>query len=253
MRIIQSFGGDPIYNIALEEVLSDLSIELKDEIIRLWIEDKTLVIGYGQRVEDEIDIEEAYRHGIPIVRRQSGGGTVYHDLGNINISLYLPIRILDVSKIYEIGSRYILSTLRRMSLEPYIENRNDIVVDGYKVSGSSIWIRRKATVYHATLLVDADIDLMMKLLKPPIHLVREGRVKPSKYRPTNLKHFIDIDVGEALKIIRVTVAELAGKTLPIRLDGVLYRRLEEKVEKYLDSKWNINDGYKGSPPYNLLQ
>lgn len=253
MKIVQSFGGDPIHNIAMEEVLSDLSIEIRDEIIRIWIQDKTLVLGYGQKPEDEIDIGMAEKLDIPIVRRQSGGGTVYHDIGNINISLYIPRRIMDISKIYNIGSRYLIKTLEKLSLKPSVENRNDIVIDGYKVSGSSIWIRREATVYHATLLVDADIDLMMKLLRPPLHLVKEGRVTPAKYRPTNLTRFLEIDIEDAIDIIRKAIEELSGKTSLIKLSDKLYQRLESTVKRYLNEKWNIRKGYRGEIPYNLLK
>ncbi len=253
MKIIKSFGGDPINNIAMEEVLSDYSIELEEEVIRIWIQDKTLVIGYGQKPSDEINLELADKLEIPIVRRQSGGGTVYHDLGNINFSLYIPRRIIDISKIYGIGSKYIIHTLKKLSLNPYIENRNDIVIEGYKVSGSSIWIRRDATVYHATLLVEADIDLMKKLLNPPLQLVREGRVTPAKYRPTNLTRFIKVSLEEAIETLEESIEDLSGDIELIKIDSSLYKRLNKIVRKYLNGKWNIKRGYKEEIPYNLLK
>ena len=138
--IYLTYGGDPIYNIAMEEILLDEAYNLGEKIFRIWIQDKTVVMGYTTGLE-EVNIDVARKYGVPIVRRHSGGGAVYHDMGNINISLYIPGRILNISKIYEIGSKYILHFLESIGLDPWIENRNDIVVDGFKVSGSSIWIK----------------------------------------------------------------------------------------------------------------
>jgi len=252
MKVIQSFGGDPIHNIAFEELLTDISIEIGEPIIRIWIQDKALVIGYGQKPEDEVNLDIAEEVDIPIVRRQSGGGTVYHDLGNINISLYIPERIMNISKIYRLGSKYILNTLEKLSLKAYIENRNDIVIEGYKVSGSSIWIRREATLYHATLLVESNIELLMKLLKPPLHLVREGKVTPAKYRPTNITMFRKTGLEEVIMLLKESIEEIEDTVEPIKIDEDIYLRLKDLVQKYLDGRWNIRNGYRDEAPLNLL-
>ena len=253
VKIYLTFGGYGIYNIALEEHLLNKSLEEDMEIFRLWIEDKTIVIGASTELEREVDIRWADKLGIPIVRRQSGGGAVYHDLGNINFSIYIPRRILDISRIYRYGHNYILNTLRKLGLNGYIENGNDVVINGYKVSGSSIWIRRDSTLFHATLLVEADIEILRKVIKPRWDLVDKGIFKPSKYNPLNISRFIEVDTSIAIKKFLDVIGELKGEYELSRLGRSDYEELEEMVkERYSDDKWHIRGEFRDIPPLNLL-
>ena len=253
VKIFMTFGGYGLYNIALEEYLLDKSLEIGDILMRIWVQDRTVVVGVSTPIMLEVDISEARRRGIPVIRRQSGGGAVYHDMGNINFSIYIPRRIMDISWIYRYGHKYLLRVLERLGLNGYIENRNDIVVEGYKVSGSSIWIRRDSTLYHATLLVEADIQTLKKVVKPRLDLIEKGVYKPSKYNPENLSRFVDIDVRGVIDEILSVIDEIDGGYQVYRLDNLDYKRLVEITRsKYMDSRWHIQGSFRDEPPLNLL-
>ncbi len=135
---------------------------------RVWINGPCVVLGRFLRAEDEVHIARAASLGIPILHRPSGGGAVFHDLGNINYSLFLPsygkaLRIEDSLRSLSYPVIRLLDTLG--ILWEWVPP-NNIYVDGKKISGSAQARRGGRLLHHGTLLVDSDLDLMRSLLKP---------------------------------------------------------------------------------------
>ena len=244
--IFHTYGGDPLTNLAMEEAILGLAIDTGETLYRVWINRPSVIIGVSTDPALEVDLALAEKHGIPVLRRFSGGGAVYHDMGNINISIYWPRRVMDIAWIYREGTGLIRRILSSLGLESHVENMSDVVVDGYKVSGSSAWIGR-ATLFHATLLVDSDIDLLRRITRPRWDLVESGRVTRAKYNPENLSRFMDIDVDTAID----TIIKVIGG-VRVGLPKEVWREVSRIRERYIEEGVVIQGEVDTEPPLLLL-
>lgn len=161
MVIYQSTEKDIFLNLAKEEFL--LTTDNMDfPILMLWQSDSAVVIGKHQNPWQECLVDALKSDGIPLARRISGGGTVYHDLGNLNYSIITSQKDYDADKIYQI----ILITLQKFGIGGKIENKSNLCVNDLKFSGNAFAFRKKRALHHGTLLVNADLDKLRHYLKP---------------------------------------------------------------------------------------
>jgi lipoate-protein ligase A len=137
-------GNDPFYNLALEQAILSLHGLLNyDCTIRFWRNEKSVVLGRNQDIESEIDIDYCKKHRISITRRVSGGGAVYQDLGNLNVSIFInkkliPIKNPDIMQITAHFTRLIKNSLDIFGITNLtIENSSNILFNGLKISGSA--------------------------------------------------------------------------------------------------------------------
>ncbi len=177
----------PGVGLALEELILYRLDEYLRKFLLVWRSTSSVVIGRRLSLCEEVNCRNACIHSIPICRRKSGGGAVYHDPGNLNISLlaYTGHRY-PVDKVYEYGLGIIRRLLSILGYDSHIENQNDIVVGKYKVSGSSALILKDRYLFHATLLIEADTSLLDQVIVPRLERVARGEVTPAKYNPRNL-------------------------------------------------------------------
>ncbi|MBQ9361187.1 MAG: lipoate--protein ligase [Lachnospiraceae bacterium] len=159
LKVYLSDSTDPYYNLAFEEILLS-TIRENETILYLWQNEKTVVIGRNQNLYLQCDVPYAKEHGIKLARRYSGGGAVYHDLGNLNYSI---IQMED-SFSEETNMEHLLDTLRGYGLEAVNDGRNDIVVDQKKVSGMAYYNKYNVCCQHGCILVDTDIEMMEAVL-----------------------------------------------------------------------------------------
>ncbi|MCX8196563.1 MAG: lipoate--protein ligase family protein, partial [Acidilobaceae archaeon] len=187
MRLARCDRRDPRESVKLEELLLEKA-QRGGEFIRIWINYPSAVIGYSLRECEEVNCQEASRLGIPIVRRVSGGGAVYHDLGNVNFTIARRWEGLKaVDEAYEESTRVALRALELLGLEGHVENGNDVVVGSYKVSGAAAAVRRGAYLVHFTFLVATNMEVLKRVIVPRLDRVERGEVTPAKYNPANLK------------------------------------------------------------------
>ena len=173
-RILADDGErDPRRNLALDEALGRLAGP--DPAIRLWRNDRCVVVGRSQIADAEVDAAACLELGVPVLRRFTGGGTVYHDPGNLNVTIVLrrdDPRLVDRPSLARIPGLY------RLLLEPLAAavtslgvraeaTERDVLVDGAKVSGVAAWIGRGSLLVHGTLLVDADLPTLDRVLDGP--------------------------------------------------------------------------------------
>lgn len=167
MRVIIDFSlRDPAENLALEEaILKSYEENRVPPTLRIWRNPRCVVIGRGQNPEDEADLEFCRRYRIPIVRRPSGGGAVYHHPGNLNFSLFLPLDgpWAEVRRAYEtIGGLLAEALEKRLGLKARVE-KSSMLVEGLKISGMAQY-RRRGLLFHGTLLLWDDRIPMERVL-----------------------------------------------------------------------------------------
>jgi lipoate-protein ligase A len=153
-------GVDPAANLALEEAL--VRAIPPAPLLRIWQNDACVVLGRGQRLRREVNVTACAAAGVPVVRRASGGGTVYHDLGNLNITLAMPGWVPGLAGDL---AALVAGLLRRLGLVPSATERG-VFADPAKVSGLASQLTRGATLAHATLLVTTPAARIAALLAP---------------------------------------------------------------------------------------
>jgi lipoate-protein ligase A len=152
---------DPYFNLAADEYLLKNS---REDFLILGINDGTVIIGKHQVAHRETDTQFVSEHNIPVIRRISGGGTVFHDRGNLNFSF-----ILNSSQGEQIDFRKytlpVINFLSSIGIDAKFEGKNDLTVGGQKISGNAEHVYRNRVLHHGTLLFDADLDLLKGSLR----------------------------------------------------------------------------------------
>ncbi len=173
-RLLDDDGTrDPRLNLALEEAIARSSGP--HPTLRLWRNERAVVVGRFQLAAAEVDLAVARETATPVLRRFTGGGAVYHDPGNLNVSLVL---LRDRPPLAGRPDLTVLPTLYRLLLEPLAtavrrlglpveRTARDLLVDGRKISGVAAWLGRDRVLVHGTLLVAADLELLGRLLAGP--------------------------------------------------------------------------------------
>jgi len=158
--IILSNTKDPYINHALEEILFTTFVDY-EQILFLWINEPALIFGRNQNPFREIDVCFAQSKGIKLLRRLSGGGTVYHDAGNINYSFIEHASVYNESNHFKV----IQDAVQKFGLSLEVSKRKDLAIEGNKVSGSAFYLKGMRRLHHGTLLVNVDLERLWQCLK----------------------------------------------------------------------------------------
>lgn len=232
-------------NLALEEVLFR---QLKGPILYLWQNDNTIVVGKNQNTFQEINADEVKEQNINIVRRLTGGGAVYHDLGNLNFSVIVDIK---EGEVYEYSSflEPVIKALKYFNVEAYMEGRNDLLVNGYKISGNAQMISGNRVLHHGTLLIDSDLTMLSKVLNVSKNKLSSKGIKSVKSRVANIVDFIDSDISIPLLENRI-IEEFCTKNSEelVINDELLKDAKRISKEKYSTYDWI----YGGSPKSDFV-
>ena len=245
LRYLDVASTDPAYNLALEQYLSE-NLPDGDGCFLLWRNRGSVIIGRHQNTLAEINEPFVREKKLDVVRRISGGGAVYHDLGNLNYTWILPSA---QAKQLEFGwfCRLILDTLRDFGVTAEVTGRNDITVDGKKFSGNAQHVGERQLIHHGTLLIDADLDAMEQALKVEPDKVRGKGIKSVRSRVANLGVFLPAGVGlaELRAALLSRVLGTYGGAAPLRLSEQELEDVERLCrERYRSWSWN----YGMSPP-----
>lgn len=184
--IINDFCHNPYFNLALEEYLLKNSTE---DILVLWQNEKTVVVGRNQNIMSEVDVENAKFHGIKIARRDTGGGTVYHDLGNLNFSVILNWKE-DKEYNYGVFLKPVIYVLKNYGLPAQIQGRNDLIIYKKKISGNAATMYKNRLLHHGTLLWNSNLSIMPSILTVSKTKLKSKGVKSVKSRVGNIYSFL---------------------------------------------------------------
>ena len=172
--------------LAMEEFVAK---SVDEEAFFVWRVAPTVIIGRNQVLEDEVNLDYCRRNGVKIVRRKSGGGCVYADRDNIMIS-YVSKRG-DVAEIFERYLSALTSCLCSLGLKAEKSGRNDILVEGRKVSGNAFHQLPDRSIVHGTLLYNTDFDALEEAIRPPVEKLLRHGVASVRQRVGNLRDYLD--------------------------------------------------------------
>ena len=182
------------FYLAMEEFVAEWS---EGEAFFVWRVLPTVIIGRNQDLEAEVNLDYCLGHGVRVVRRKSGGGCVYSDKGNIMVSFVS--RRGEVSAVFDRYLSALTACLCSLGLDAEKSGRNDILVDGRKVSGNAFHQLPDRSIVHGTLLYDTDLDALEEAIRPPVEKLERHGVASVRQRVRNLKEYVSPVTIETLE------------------------------------------------------
>ena len=239
---------DPRVNLAIEEYLIK-NIAPSEEILLFYINKPSIIIGRNQITVQEINVDYVQEHDIIVVRRLSGGGAVYHDLGNLNFSFIAP-NSPDNFHNFRKFTQPVVDVLNNMGVAAELSGRNDILVEGKKISGNAQYVSGPRMVSHGTLLWNTDLSRVGNAL----------RVKPSKFeskgiqsvrsRVANITEFLPANPPDIMEFRQMIINSVFGnsKVEENRLTEEDWQNIHQlSQERYHNWDWN----YGKSPAFAI--
>ncbi len=240
-----TFSTSPYFNLALEEYFFK---QIKEDSIILWQSKNAIVVGKHQNALAEINLPFALENNIDIVRRLSGGGTVFHDLGNLNFTF---IQTGEKEKLVDF-SRFlkpIIMALAELGIEASQGKRNELLVDGKKISGNAEHTFKNRVLHHGTLLFNSNLSTLIKSLRINPLKYQDKAIKSVQSRVVNIQdHLSNTDFNTFRKSLKNSLMQQFEIECEYELnenDKLQINTLEK--EKY--RTWDWNYGY--SPSYTL--
>jgi lipoate-protein ligase A len=239
-RLLDLVLEDPYSNLALEE---GLFIEAEVPTLRVWENQKSIVIGRAQLAKYETDLEYCRNRSIPIVRRMSAGGAVFNGPGNLNWSFFVPRNgnspgpMGDAKSVFNSFASIVNEALRKCGVRSEFVPPNTLVDDSGKICGMAAYMSKEKVLCHGTLLVDADLQEAQMLTRPSATKIAR------RYPRSRFAHVSNCGVKRS-----DFVSELAGSWLGFETEE--WTAGERKttsglVEKYRSPEWNLGDPFGG--------
>ena len=232
LKFYVSHTENPYINLAAENFLFD-TVDSETVVLYLWQNRNTVVIGKNQNAFAECRTELLEKEGGSLVRRLSGGGAVFHDLGNLNFTFISSTDNLDVGKNLEVIRRACLIA----GIPTEISGRNDILANGRKFSGNAFYNSRGHSYHHGTLLIRADMEKLGRYLTPPKAKLETKGVKSVRSRVINLSDLSPSLTCDAMKGNLLTAAKDVFGFPPEEIEEISNERLAPYAEKFSDREF----------------
>jgi lipoate-protein ligase A len=246
MRYIEGINNRSDFNLAMEQYVFDY-MPRSDSYFLLWQNAPSVIIGKYQNAYEEVNNGYITEHNIPVIRRLSGGGAVYHDLGNINYTFIVDGNIKDKSDL-DLFCEPLIATLAKFGIKAEISGRNDITIDGMKISGTARYNKENRIMHHGTILYDANLEIMPKILCPSKGKMASKGIKSVRSRVTNIKEYMDVQLPTKAfcDVYRQQVFDYSDVS-EIKFTEQDLKNIEEiRRERYGSWEWNWGESPKSS-------
>ncbi|WP_282142227.1 lipoate--protein ligase [Cytobacillus oceanisediminis] len=239
---------DPRINLAIEEyALKNLDIE--ETYLLFYINEPSIIIGKNQNTVEEINTEYVENNGIHVVRRLSGGGAVYHDLGNLNFSFITK----DDGESFHNFQKFtepVVEALQKLGVNAELSGRNDLMAEGRKISGNAQFSTKGRMFSHGTLLFDSEIENVVSALKVKKDKIESKGIKSIRSRVANISEFLDkkITIQEFRTLLLKSIFGDLDEIAEYRLTNDDWEKIHQlSKERYQNWDWN----YGKSPKFDL--
>ncbi|MBW3112052.1 lipoate--protein ligase [Bacillus sp. MCCB 382] len=238
---------DPRINLAIEEYALK-NLDINESYLLFYINEPSIIIGKNQNTVEEINTDYVEKQGLHVVRRLSGGGAVYHDLGNLNFSFITK----DDGESFHNFKKFtepVVTALHKLGVKAELSGRNDIIAEGRKISGNAQFSTKGRMFSHGTLLFDSEMENVVSALRVKKDKIESKGIKSIRSRVANISEFLSE---------KMTIEEFRSTLLDYIFDG---SDVEEYVlteedwknihalskDRYQNWDWN----YGKSPKFNL--
>lgn len=233
-QIIVGESLNPWENLALEELI--FSRHQEGAILYLWQNQNTVVIGKNQNAWRECRLEALEKDGGKLARRSSGGGAVFHDIGNLNFTFIGDNQLYDVQRQLDVIKKAVL----KFGIKAEFSGRNDLILSegGEKFSGNAFWVTREKSLHHGTILIHVDMEKLGKYLAPPKEKLESKGIKSVRSRVCNLKERApEITVDAVRQALKEAFIEEYGEAELVSPEAFQGQDLDKLVEKYSSWEW----------------
>ena len=245
MQCIRLKTRNPYFCLAAEEYLLK---NFDDDIFLLWQSENTVVVGKHQNALAEINYPYVRKNNIKVARRISGGGTVFHDAGNVNFAF-----LKSFEKPSEINFRRFLApiaeSLSKLGVETTYSKKDDLLIDGFKVSGNAEHVFKKRVLHHGTLLFKSDLQNLGQAIKTVPGKYESKAVQSNRSKVTNISNYLKekISIEEFIQFLLDVQLEDASNSI-MELSGNDIQNIQKLSEEKFET-WEWNFGY--SPKYTF--
>ncbi len=245
MLYVINYSHEPHFNIAAEEYLLK---NFTGNILMLWRNKPSVIVGKHQLTIAESNQKYIQTNNIPVVRRISGGGTVFHDTENINFTVIISSEKPAIN--FQYFTLPVIDFLKKKGLNACFEGKNNIRINGLKVSGNAAHIYKNKILYHGTLLFNSRLDVLKEALNPTGAKYVSKAVQSIRSEVANIKSFFERDIS--ILEFENQLKEFLINHYSIKEDYLLSNSENEKIEELVSNKYSTQEwNYNYSPDFHV--
>lgn len=239
---------DPRINLAIEEYALK-NLDINETYLLFYINEPSIIIGKNQNTIEEINTDYVEKNGIHVVRRLSGGGAVYHDLGNLNFSFITK----DDGESFHNFKKFtepVIAALKQLGVNAELSGRNDILAEGRKISGNAQFSTKGRMFSHGTLLFNSEMDHVVSALKVRKDKIESKGIKSIRSRVANISEFLQepMSIEQLRKLLLTFIFNGEQNIQEYKLTDADWEKIMQlSKERYQNWDWN----YGKSPKFNL--
>lgn len=247
MLFINRDTTDPFFNIAAEEYFLK---NFDEEFFMLWQNDKSIVVGKHQNTIREINSSYVHKNNIPVIRRITGGGTVYHDEGNLNFTFITNSDKRETLVDFTRATKPLIEYLETLGVKASFTGKNNITVDGKKISGNSAHVFKNRVIHHGTILINSNLEELDLAILEGKYKITDKAVQSVRANVINLNDILEqkLKVSEFRRGFSRFVKERFGIAKEYTLSEADIKNINE-LNNYKYNTWEWNYGY--SPSFTI--